>query len=449
MRTLIKNGKVCLPDKITTTNILIEAEKIKAIGKLNSTAADKIIDATNCYVAPGFIDFHVHLDDQIGNFYIADTYESGSKIAIQNGITSFVSFITQTQHETLLDAVETAAHKARNNTYCDYTWHLTPTTWDDISWHEILTLFDKGFNTIKLYTTYKQAGIYSNYETIKNILTKLKPYNIRTLIHCEDEKILVSQNPTQYDLSAAITHSQLRPDIAEITAIKKIIQITQETRALTHIVHVSTPESAALIYTAKQNIPITCETAPQYLFLNDTLLKQAGGYRYLCTPPLRNKAHQEKLHQLATKNYFDIYATDHCPFLITDKDKHCNNVLKIPKGLPGIGALAPMTAKLYDLTNDQEIYNMITHLTTTPAKLAGIYPQKGQITPNSDADLVVFAPNKNQTRPIHATLVDSYDPYPTYTTNLDFKQVLLRGEIIVANNKLINSIPQGTCLCQI
>ena len=165
MRTLIRNGRAALADRIQDADVLVEGGTIAAVGRLGAVTADRVIDAAGCYVLPGFMDFHTHVDDQIGRFYLADSYETGTRAALQNGITTLCTFVTQGQGS-LLEAMAAARTKAEGRSHCDVLWHLTPTSFEPGDLRVLETLLAAGYRTLKLYTTYKSAGIFASYGRI-------------------------------------------------------------------------------------------------------------------------------------------------------------------------------------------------------------------------------------------------------------------------------------------
>lgn len=442
---LIKNGYVCFEDGIRQSDIYIKNGKISSINSQEN--ADEIIDAKGFYVLPGFIDIHTHLDDKIGKYELADTYKSGSEIAVLNGITTLYTFITQGSNETLIDAIKKAKLKANGNSFCDYGWHLTPTSFEEKDWKEIYECAEKGFKTFKLYTTYENAGIYSSYERLEKVFEKLKKYNLTYLVHCEDNDIIEKESVKNYNLSEAYSHTLLRPKEAEIIAIKKLIEIAKANNTKLHIVHVSTTEGADLINDAKKEIPITCETAPHYIYLNDEYLKKENGFRWICSPPLRDESNMFGMQKKAIARMFDIFATDHCAF--TKKDKNENfistepNITKVPNGLAGIGALPHLTFKLYSDNLNNAFSEMGRRLSTNPSKIVGLYPKKGTIKIGSDADLTIVNPD-GQERNIVSSLSDVYETYPNIKTTLSFENIFLKGEMIVKNDKLMSKEFKGT-----
>ena len=173
MRTLIRNGRAALADRIQDADVLVEGGRIAAVGQLGAVTADRVIDAGGCYVLPGLIDFHTHVDDQIGRFYLADTYESGTRVALQNGITTLCTFVTQNPGHSLAQDMAVARGKAEGRCHCDVLWHLTPTTFEPADLRALETLLAAGYRTLKLYTTYKAAGIFASYERIDDLFRRL------------------------------------------------------------------------------------------------------------------------------------------------------------------------------------------------------------------------------------------------------------------------------------
>lgn len=434
-RILIKNGKVVFESKVEKADILIEDGLIKDIGNLEISDAE-IIDATDNYVMPGFIDMHTHIDDFIGKYYLSDTYTTASEIALKNGITTLFTFITQKNDNTLIGELELAlekldyqrecAHK-ENKQLCSFAYHLTPTSFDDKSWEEIKLLVEAGFKTFKLYTTYKNSGIYSSYEEIEKILLRLKELNVTTLIHCEDNEFIESVDIKNVNLSDPYSHTILRPKEAEIKAIEKILDIAKRTQANIHVVHVSTEEGARLIDEYCKNYSnVTCETCPQYLFLDDEKLKTPGGHRWICSPPLRDKGNAEKMRSMSIHNFFEVYATDHCSFLKKDKDNFAGDIRDVPNGLPGIGALPDLIFGLYKEITDEILVNISQKLSTNPAKITGLFPMKGAVLKNADADLVILDINGN-VHDIVSSESNSYETYFGYKSRLNILNVITKG----------------------
>ena len=442
MTIAIQNGSVCLGDRIEKTDILVAGGKIAEVGSSVAwKGADQAIDATGMYVLPGLIDIHTHLDDRIAGCDLADTYATGTEIAIRNGITTLCSFITQAKNESLADAIAKARSKAEGNCYANYAWHLTPTSFTVRDWLEIEKRIDSGFKTLKFYTTYKYARIYCAYEQLEEVFKRLTPRGVQFLVHCEDDEILARQTAEMEhrgDLSKPIAHAQLRPVAAEVEAIRRVVELAQRYQARVHIVHVSTPEGVALIQQAKENAPITCETAPHYLFLSDQMLRRPDGHRWICSPPLRSEEERVLLVREAEEECFDLYATDHCAFRLSDKDAPFTDVRTVPNGLSGIGSLSHLIFKLFEKDVTYSLHQMCRHLAENPARLLGQFPRKGSIRPGADADLVVLNP-AGTPKPLRSSLMDVCETYEGMTSTLECAHVLLAGKEVVRNGELVDA----------
>jgi dihydropyrimidinase len=439
-KILIKNGNAILEDRVIKSDILIENGKISAIEDIDYEIENCVqIDAYGCYIMPGIIDMHTHLDDYIGDYNLADTYASASSIALKNGITTLFNFITQ-KDKPLKEEVKAAKdklHQYSADNLCHFRFHLTPTNFSDESCKEIISLIENGYKTFKFYTTYKKAGIYFSYKKIEEIINKFRKYDLTYLIHCEDEDILSSLDTTDFDFGNAFTHTLLRPAYTEVRAIGNILEIAERTKAKIHIVHTTTAEGAELIYKYKQKYDnVSNETCPQYLFLNEHYLKSETGHHYLCTPPLRSKENSEKMRQYVKDNYFDVIATDHCAFLKKDKDRFKNDIRNVPSGFPGIGALPGLVFNLYqNLTYvgqssglSKDLIQISHLLSANPAKICGLYPSKGVIRKNADADLVIFRLNDNL-KNIQSSESDCYEPYEGFKTEYDVITTIFNGNI--------------------
>jgi dihydropyrimidinase len=425
MNIQIKNCKIPVGGKFICKDIFINGDKITFDGNLR---IDKVIDAEGCYALPGFIDIHTHLDDYIGKYYLADTYRSASEIALRNGFTTLFNFITQKPSEDLYSSISEAEKKVTADCGVNFYFHLTPVEFTDNDFKKFDNLIQRGFRTFKFYTTYRQSGLYCSYLKLDEIFSRLSGYDIRVLIHCEDDDVLSRHNPAEINLANAFSHSLMRPPEAEITAIEKVLDLAIKYSVPLHIVHVSTPEGAKMIYNAKLKYDfISCETCPQYLLLDDSILKKNDGYRYICSPPLRSRESADEMIRLANEEYFDIYTTDHCAFSKKDKDENKDDISRVPNGLPGIGGLVHNIYNILKGTEEEKLLHITKHLSKIPALLTGIYPEKGTLQEGSKADIVILKPGKQHK--IKSSLSDVYDPYENFSSELYVTYTISEGRI--------------------
>ncbi|MBL0211120.1 MAG: amidohydrolase family protein [Holophagaceae bacterium] len=439
MRTLIRNGRVAFEDRLEDSDLLLENGRIAAIGR-NLGSADRVVDAGGCYVLPGFIDFHTHVGDRIGDFELADDYESGTRIGILNGITTLCTFVTQGSdgsQESLRQALQRAHARAKGHCHSDVAWHLTPTTFEREDWHDLESLVWAGYRTLKFYTTYRNAGLFTDQARLEELFQRLGPTGARFLVHCEDDELMAAVDTSMLDLSRASSHARLRPEKAEIRTVDALITLAARCDVSLHVVHVSTVSAAMRIKGAHDHQDLTCETCPQYLWLDDSWLDRADGHRWICSPPLRG----DRLHfrRLARAGVFDLIATDHCAFCCADKDAwDGKDIRTVANGLGGLGALAHLAWKLWEDEPDRAAQELALRLALNPAARLGMSHRKGSLHVGLDADVVILDP-KGPERPIRSSSADTFEAYPGFTSTLAFRHVFLRGESLVEGGELTHA----------
>ena len=433
---LIRRGTVWAEHGSARADVRVEGERIAGIGELTPHDGEEILDADGLQVLPGLCDVHVHIDDRIGRFDLADTWFTASEIAVRNGITTLAGFVTQQPGETLTAAVERSLARAHGHSHCDLAFHLTPTGWP-WNWDEIAALAARGFRTVKLYTTYREAGLFTSYERLGEVMPRLRQLGVRLLVHCEDDARLVASASAPVDLADPLSHTRLRPEAAEAEAVLRVIELAQRTGCPTHIVHVSTADGAAAVATARaRGVTITCETAPHYLRLDARSLSGATGHRWLCTPPLRSPDTRARMEAHVVAGVVDLLATDHCAFRRTDKDDWHRDLRDAPFGIAGLGSLVPLTFELLVKRHGLTLAALVRTLAANPARLLSAWPRKGVIAVGADADLVILAAD-GPPRAVRSSLADCYETYPNLTTTLDVRYALVRGCVVLRDRELV------------
>jgi dihydropyrimidinase len=438
-RTLVTGGTVWTEAGPVEADVLTEHGRIAAVGDLAGSAMSaELVDARGLDVLPGMIDLHVHLDDRIGSFELADTFASGSEVALRNGITTIAGFVTQRAGETLDAAVQRCVRHGGGRSHCDFTFHLTPTEWP-WDWDAVQRAVRSGFTTFKVYTTYREAGLYTDYERLRTVMEHLLHLRARLLVHCEDDALLEEIDPAEVDLSRPFSHTLLRPEAAEAEAIRRVLALAEETGCPVHIVHVSGAASAALVEQARERCRVTCETAPHYLLLDEQALTRPHGHRLLCTPPLRPAATRERLENLLAADALDLLATDHCAFRRTDKDAWDGTDFRaVPCGVAGLGALVPLAWELLVDRHRLPLSEVMLRLAANPARVLGRGPRLGVFRGGAPPDLVV-ADRHGPRRGVVSTLANAYDPWSGRTTTVTMRHVLLRGRPVVRDGALIDA----------
>ncbi|NCO69241.1 MAG: amidohydrolase family protein [Acidobacteria bacterium] len=436
-RLVVAGGTVWTANGPRICDVLVERGQIAAFGEFPRVDAARI-DASGRVVLPGFIDMHVHIDDEIGPWRLADDLPSGSRAAVLAGVTTIGLFVTQHRDETLTAAVTRVLARVPGRSLCDLHLHLTPTgdTWD---WDEIAILAVRGFSTFKLYTTYRQAGLYTSWLRIEGAMRRFAQLGVTLLLHCEDDDTLAAVDVTAFDLGDPFSQTLLRPEAAEIAAIGQALELAGQMGCRLHVVHVSTAAGAEAIAAARaKGCAVTCETGPQYLLLSNDALRGAHGHRFLCSPPLRPEATRARLEALAAAGAIDLFATDHCPYSRADEDAPHSDVRRRPNGLPGLGALPGLAFELFGEHHGWTPGRIAERLSGNPARVLGLQARKGSIAVDHDADLVV-ASLDGPRRAVRSTLADTHDPWADRTCHFDVRDVLVRGVPVVREGSVVES----------
>jgi dihydropyrimidinase len=325
----------------------------------------------------GYYDFHVHVGEKISGYDLQDDFKDLQRLTKippekeNPPLSGIAAFVTQEPTQSLSDKYMSMKDKAAQDFGKPVHWHLTPT---EAKLEEVYPLLQAGCD-LKLYTTYRQAGLYSSYEEIERWMHEISDLKTRILVHCEDD-LIVQGCSEQKPFRQPFDHTFRRPEIAENKAVGKILDLAVKHQHPVHIVHVSSPTSALLIKEARKNYSgITCETAPHFLLFNEERLREENAHRYLCTPPYRKESSRGMLVELLQDGVFDILASDHCPFSDIDKDRYKNDVSKVPHGIPGIKTL--FTSVHEALVKTGKItFEQLDHMTRIkPAELMNIQEQ--------------------------------------------------------------------------
>ena len=452
MSLILKGGKI-VSDKITYfSDIKVDSGKIVEIGENLESKDCEIVDVSGSYIIPGGIDTHTHFDLDTGTTITADDFISGTKAAIAGGTTTILDFATQSKGKSLKAGLEEWHHKARNKAYCDYGFHMAITDWSDSVCDEMDEMIKQGVSSFKLYMAYK-GTLQVDDSIIYKALEKSK--NIGAIIgfHCENGDLvceLVDKNLKENHISPQY-HAASRPPMLEAEATSRLMKIAEITKSKVCVVHLSCKESLDEVLKAKERgVDVVVETCPQYLLLNEDKYKLEGfeGAKYVMSPPLRNVKNNDILWKALEQNQIDTIGTDHCSFNYKkQKELGIDDFSKIPNGAPGVEHRVGLLYTYGVSTNKISINRMVELLSTNPAKIYGLYPQKGTIEVGSDADLVVLNPNKTKVIKAENQVQNvDYTPYENYRLNCEIERVYLRGKEVSRNGKIIDNFPTGKYL---
>ena len=427
-------------------DVFVEGERISLIGESLDVQADKVIDATGKYVLPGAVDPHTHLEMPFGGTVTIDDVESGQTAAAFGGTTCHVDFVIQPQGSTFSAALDDWKSKANGKQVIDMGYHMAVTDLKEGgTLEELASLPDEGVTSYKLFMAYKGALMVDD-ETLFRTMQVAAETGALVMVHAENGDaidVLVKEA-----LAAGHTepkyHALTRPPETEGEATNRAIQLARVAGSPLYVVHVSCAEAVEPIALAREKgWDVWGETCTQYFFIDYSFLERPDfeGAKYVYTPPPRDGANQDVLWNAVRTDVLSVVSTDHCAFLWDgQKTMGKDDFSKIPNGGPGLENRLQMIHEFGVRAGRISLNRMVELLATAPAKLFGLYPRKGTIAVGSDADIVVFDPEKRVT--ISASTHHSKSDYNLYEgteVTGSPEVVLLRGHVLVEDGELVAS----------
>jgi dihydropyrimidinase len=444
MRTLISNGTVVTADGSYAADVLIDDEKIVGIGaglaQMANTTADESIDAKGKWVIPGGIDVHTHMELPFGGTFAKDTFETGTRAAAFGGTTTIVDFAVQSKGKSLREGLDAWHAKAEGNAVTDYGFHMIMSDVTDDSLKEMDQLVEEGIPDFKLFTAYPGV-FFSDDGAIFRAMQQTGKNGGLIMMHAENGLAIdvIAADTFNAGTTDPIGHGLARYSVLEGEATNRVIRLAEAAKVPVYIVHLSAREALNAVRMARdEGLPAFAETCPQYLFLSlDDLGNGFEGAKFVCSPPLRTKDHQPELWNGLVKDDLQIVSTDHCPFdFHGQKDLGKGDFRKVPNGLPGV-------EDRMDLLHDGGVVGgritkerWVEIASTAPAKMFGMYPQKGAIAVGSDADIVIYDPTRKHTISAKTHHMDvDYSCYEGRSVQGGSDIVMSRGSVIVRNGE--------------
>ena len=451
--TIIKSGSVVTATDTYAADLAISGGKVVAIGSdLASQNAAKILDASGKLVMPGGIDVHTHLDMPFGGTTSADDFETGTRAAAFGGTTTLIDFAIQYKGQPLRQAFDTWMSKASGKAVCDYAFHCIVTDISGGQLSEMNDLVKEGVTTFKLFMAYPGVFMLDD-GSIFRALQRTASNGGLVCMHAENGSAIdvIVQQALAEGKKAPKYHALTRPTTAEAEATSRAIALAEMAGAPIYIVHLSCNDALEKVREAcDRGLPVYAETCPQYLYLSLENMEAPGfeGAKYVFTPPLREKWHQEKLWNGLKQDHLQVVSTDHCPFCFKEqKELGRDDFTKIPNGGPGVEHRMSLIYSGGVASGRFSANRFVELVSTTPAKLFGLYPRKGTIAVGSDADLVIFDPHRTHTisAATHHMRVD-YSMFEGIKVTGMADVVLSRGRVVVDGDKFLGRAGQGEFL---
>jgi dihydropyrimidinase len=400
MSTVIKGGTVVTADLTYEADVLVENGVITEIGK--DLKGDEVLDATGCYVMPGGIDPHTHLEMPFMGTYSTDDFESGTRAALSGGTTMVVDFALPQPGQGLFDAIQMWDNKS-TRANCDYSFHMAVTWWGEQVFDEMPGVVrDRGINTFKHFMAYKGALMVNDDELYASF-KRLSELGATALVHAENGDVVaeLQQKLLAEGNTGPEGHAYSRPSQVEGEATNRAIMIADMAGVPLYVVHVSCEESHEAIRRAKQQGKrVWGEPLIQHLTLDESEYFHPDwdhAARRVMSPPFRNKQHQDSLWAGLMSGSLSVVATDHCAFTTDQKRTGVGDFTKIPNGTGGLEDRMPMLWTHGVRTGRLTLNEFVAVTSTNIAKILNTYPKKGAILVGADADIVVWDPEKSKT----------------------------------------------------
>lgn len=434
MALLIKNGTLVSELGTTPADLRIENERIQALGAgLPANPGDEVIDAEGCYVMPGMIDPHVHFRLRVGEYLTVDDFAAGTRSAACGGVTTIIDFVSEHVQTSLLKGLNERLAEMEGQLHIDAGLHMTVVNLEQGQDVELAQVAERGVTSIKIYTTYKQGGFYCNDDTWYRTLMLAKELGMLVIVHAENDAIvegtkarLVAQGKS--DLRY---HPASRPGLAELEAINRGLFLAQQAgEAPIYFVHMSVGQSPALVAAARmRGQPAMGEACTHHLLLNDEDYAREPA-RYFMTPPLRTAADQAALWEALERGQIDTVATDHCAYPQARRLED-NDFRTASPGVPGVETRLMLMYTAGVAAGRLSVSRLVQLLSTNPARIFGLYPRKGTLTPGADADVVIYDPRESWTLAdddLHSNA--GFTPYAGMTIQGRVRTTISRGRIV-------------------
>ena len=451
MRTLIRSGRIITAVDDYTADILIENEIVSTIGRSLNVEADRVIDAAGKLVFPGGIDPHTHMELPFGGTQSSDDFFTGTRAAAFGGTTTIIDFAVQNKGETLTQGVDNWHAKADGKCAIDYGFHLITTEFEDGDEAEMYRVMDSGVTSFKLFMAY--PGVFlADDATIYRAMSAAGQRGGLICMHAENGIVIneIIKRFLKEGRTAPKYHALTRPTIAEAEGVHRAIAIAEMAESPVYIVHLSCTDALNKVREARdRGIPAFAETCPQYLFHSiEDYGEDFEGAKYVMTPPLREKHNHADLWKGLKMDDLQVISTDHCPFCMKEqKELGKDDFSKIPNGAPGVENRMSLIYNGGVVENRISLNRFVELTSTAAAKMFGLFPKKGTIAVGSDADIVIFDPEKEHTFGVENEHMSvDYSSYEGWNMKGKVEIVLSRGRVVIDNGEHTGKAGDGQFL---
>ncbi|MEM6328824.1 MAG: dihydropyrimidinase [Planctomycetota bacterium] len=458
MPLLIKNGRIVTAADDYTADILCDGETISAIGRnLPTPPGAEVVDATGKYVFPGFIDPHVHIYLPFMGTFAKDTYDSASRAAIVGGTTTLIEMCCPSREEDPVEGFELWRSKADGVSACDYTFHMAVSRFGDDTPAKLRQIVDAGVASFKVFLAYK--GFFGVDDTeLFRTLRLAKELGVIVTAHCENETLVseLQQRLLAEGKTGPEWHEPSRPVRVEAEGVHHLMTFAEQTGAHVYVVHTSCQEAVEAATAARgRGVKAWIETVLPYLVLDDTAAQRPGfeGAKYVMSPPIRSRPHQDFLWNALASGVVSTVATDHAPFDFGtgdgagQKEMGRGDFTKIPNGIPSVEDRVNLLYTHGVATGRIDLHRFVDAASTQAARLFGLFPRKGTIALGADADLVVYDPDYRGVISAATHLMNTdYSAFEGWRLQGRPSLVTVRGEVMAREGRFVGQLGHGQFL---
>ncbi len=464
MAKIIRGGTLITASETFQADILVEGEKIAAVGQNLVQPDAEVIDASGMLVMPGGVDPHAHFDLPMFGTVSSDDHYTGLKAAAFGGTTTVIDFISQ-DVDSLAANVDAWHAKADPKAAVDFAAHMNITRFNPSIAAEIPSLVRHGVTSVKVFTAYNGRLRLADGD-IFQVLRIARDCGITTMVHAENGDVidLLIAEAQAAGHTSPEWHALTRPAWGAVEAVLRSSALAAQAGAAPlYIVHMNVAgEVDQLEYAREHGLPIMGETCPQYLFFTIEHMRRPDGAKWVCSPPMRTAEDNARLWEGLADGTIQTVGTDHCPFFfdgsqpilyegksvaIPGKELGRDDFTKIPNGLPGVGDRLPILWTYGVRAGRMSPNQFVALMSTNPAKIFGLYPRKGSLIPGADADILVWDPDKHLTYGVaHAQHRTDYNLYENWELTGYPEKVFLRGSLIVDREQWLGRPGMGKFL---
>lgn len=449
---VIRGGRVVNAGWSGLADVLIGSGRVVGVvepGTLPQGAGQvDVVDAAGKLVMPGGVDPHCHVGFTSGEFTSLDDYQQATTAALFGGTTTIVDFAIPRPGERPADAAIRQQAKAAAG-LCDAALHGCVVDWDSTVPDQLRDMVASGIRTVKMFTTYRGETM-ANEDTILQVMRTLAGLGGMVVIHCEANHIieLAQGESAARNTIGAASLPATRPELAETASVAEVLAIAESVGAPVYFVHQSTPAVVDLVREARaRGVRAWSESVTHHLVLDEAKYEGENPERYVCCPPLRSRETVAGLRRRLAMGQIDTVGSDHCCYDIAQKTRHAHDVRAMPNGLPGVETRLPVLFSEFVATGLITPERFVAVTSANPARLNGLYPQKGVIAAGSDADIIILdqeASSIIDSARLH--MATDYTPYQGLPVRGRIDTVIVRGRPVVDSGVLIDPEPKGRSL---